>query len=184
MINKRGQSLVELTLIMPILVLLLIGMAELGWLMRDYMVLDNNTREIARLAGRGADYVMEEWDKEESKVLEWANGLSLENASISQYYVTIKMGDDGIAYVSDTRLYERGDTGFIRADLGPYIEQHQTVHNTIMAQDSEARPKDMIMVFVKVVISRKPLTGIFGTRPMTIKSEAVFRVNVTRGLVR
>lgn len=182
-INYRGQSLVEFALITPILLLLLVGMAELGWLMRDYMVLDNNTREIARLAGRGVDYVIEEWAEEESVVLTWADSLGLAEASISQYYVTIKMGDE-IAYVSDERMYERGDTNFVVPDLMPYVEEHQTIHNIIMSEGNEARPKDLIVVFVKVVTERWPLTGIFGTRPMAIQSKTVFRVNVTRGLVR
>lgn len=182
--GHKGQSLVEFALITPILILLLVGMAELGWLMRDYMILDNCTRELGRLAGKGVDYVMEEWTIEDSMVLEWADGLGLNDASISQYYVTIKVDEDGVAYVSDERIYERGDTGFVVPDLAPYVEEHQTIHNIIMAQDIDARPNDLIVVFVKVVAERGPLTGIFGTKPMTIKSKVIFRVNISRGLVR
>jgi Flp pilus assembly protein TadG len=180
----KGQSLVEFVLIIPALVLLLVSMAELSWLAHDYMVLDNNTREIGRLAGKGVDYVIEDWNEEDSSVLAWADYLGLRSASISQYYVTIKVGDDGVTYVSNERMLTRGDTEFVVPNLTPYIKEHQTIHNMIVAEDSKTRPKDLIVVFVKVVAQRKPLTGLFGNGPMTIRSKAVFRVNVLRGLVK
>jgi Flp pilus assembly protein TadG len=49
---KRGQALVETALIAPILVFLLIGVWEVGWALRGYLVLANANREAARFAVR------------------------------------------------------------------------------------------------------------------------------------
>lgn len=47
-----GQALVETAIIAPILVFLLIGVWEVGWALRGYLVLANANREAARFAVR------------------------------------------------------------------------------------------------------------------------------------
>lgn len=51
--RERGQSLVELALSLPILLLLLIGVIEGGAMVRDFMTLGNAVREGARAAALG-----------------------------------------------------------------------------------------------------------------------------------
>lgn len=51
--RERGQALVELALVAPLLILLLLGTAELGHAFNAYITLVNATREGARLAARG-----------------------------------------------------------------------------------------------------------------------------------
>jgi hypothetical protein len=50
---RRGQSLVEMTLILPIMLLMFIGVLEVGWALRGYLTLLNASREAARFAARG-----------------------------------------------------------------------------------------------------------------------------------
>jgi len=45
----RGQSVVELTLVTPILIVLLMGLAEIGWFANNYLILLEVTRVGARL---------------------------------------------------------------------------------------------------------------------------------------
>ena len=52
--QERAQSLVEMTLITPLLLLMFIGVLEVGWALRGYLVLINADREAARFAARGA----------------------------------------------------------------------------------------------------------------------------------
>lgn len=52
--GAKGQSLVELALTLPILLILLLGLVELGFALRAYLVLVNVSRETARYASRGA----------------------------------------------------------------------------------------------------------------------------------
>ena len=49
---QKGQSLVELAIVTPILIFMLIGVFELGYALRAYLVLVNANREAARFAVR------------------------------------------------------------------------------------------------------------------------------------
>lgn len=51
--KQKGQSLVEFALVLPLLLMLLIGLAEVGFGYYDYMVLASANREGVRLASRG-----------------------------------------------------------------------------------------------------------------------------------
>lgn len=51
--RERGQSLVETALILPILLLMFIGVLEVGWALRGYLTLLNSSREAARFVARG-----------------------------------------------------------------------------------------------------------------------------------
>jgi hypothetical protein len=50
--QPSGQALVESALIFSIIVFLLIGVLELGWVLRAYLILTNASREAARFAVR------------------------------------------------------------------------------------------------------------------------------------
>ena len=50
--NGLGQALVEMTLFMPLLLLILVGLLEIGWAIRGYLVLSQITREVARYGAR------------------------------------------------------------------------------------------------------------------------------------
>ena len=51
--SKKGQSLVEMAIITPILLIMFIGVIEVGWAVRNFVVVQNATREAARFAARG-----------------------------------------------------------------------------------------------------------------------------------
>ncbi len=51
--NKKGQSLVETAIIAPLLLLMFLGVVEVGWALRNFIVLQNANREAARFAARG-----------------------------------------------------------------------------------------------------------------------------------
>jgi hypothetical protein len=50
---NKGQSLVEMTLLAPLLLLLFIGVLEVGWAIRGYVTLVNADREATRFSARG-----------------------------------------------------------------------------------------------------------------------------------
>lgn len=50
--RTEGQSLVEMAIITPLLIFFLIGVFEVGWALRNYLVLVNVNREITRFAVR------------------------------------------------------------------------------------------------------------------------------------
>jgi hypothetical protein len=51
--RKRGQGLVEFAVALPVLIMLLIGVVEIGFALRSYLIVVNATREGARFASRG-----------------------------------------------------------------------------------------------------------------------------------
>jgi hypothetical protein len=51
--GQKGQSLVEMAIITPLLLLMFIGVVEVGWAIRGYIVLVNADREATRFAARG-----------------------------------------------------------------------------------------------------------------------------------
>ena len=51
--TERGQGMLELALILPVLLLLMLGVVEMGYALRNYLVVVNATREGGRFASRG-----------------------------------------------------------------------------------------------------------------------------------
>ena len=49
----RGQGLLELAVILPVLLILLMGLVEIGYALRDYLIVVNASREGCRFAARG-----------------------------------------------------------------------------------------------------------------------------------
>lgn len=54
--RERGASLVEVGLILPLLILLAIGLSEIGFLVVDYLTVSNAAREGARTGAAAADF--------------------------------------------------------------------------------------------------------------------------------
>jgi hypothetical protein len=51
--RKSGQGLVEMAIMTPLLLIMFIGVLEVGWALRGYMIILNASREAARFAARG-----------------------------------------------------------------------------------------------------------------------------------
>lgn len=56
--SRKGQSIIELTFITPLLLVLLLSMVEFGTLVSNYLTLTHLTREGANLASRGTTPAM------------------------------------------------------------------------------------------------------------------------------
>jgi hypothetical protein len=63
--RERGQSVLEMTMITPLLIILLVGLVEIGWFARNYLTLLEVTRVGARrgavLSGDNSPLVWNEW---------------------------------------------------------------------------------------------------------------------------
>jgi len=51
--RRRGATLVEFALILPLILGILLGILEFGWMIKNYLTLANATREGARIASVG-----------------------------------------------------------------------------------------------------------------------------------
>ena len=52
---REGQSLVEMALVLPVLILLFCGIADFGWIIANTLIVENGSREGARLGTVVAD---------------------------------------------------------------------------------------------------------------------------------
>jgi Flp pilus assembly protein TadG len=51
--SNNGQAMVEMVLILPLILLLIVGIAEFGFMFSNYLTLNNVSREAARYASLG-----------------------------------------------------------------------------------------------------------------------------------
>jgi hypothetical protein len=180
--TENGQSLVEFVLAIPALIILLFGVVELGHLFADYMVLDQQTREWARYAGKGVDYFRYEDIGPDStffKIIE-SIGLTPEMSAIEITYVRIGKDDDGNAVKTDedTEVWGRVD----EVEFSPLdVEQMIAGHQEVLAINPRALP--ITWVGVSMAKWHEPVTHFFDFirhEPFPIKAQAVFRVGVVR----
>lgn len=76
--NSKGQSLVEIAIVLPILILIVMGIIEFGLLFNNYIIIANASREAARKAALGGT------DSEIIQVVEnMTTTLNLSNMNIS-----------------------------------------------------------------------------------------------------
>ena len=54
--NKKGQSVVEMALLLPVLLLILLGIIEFGRIYGAYMIISNAARDGARVGSVGGTY--------------------------------------------------------------------------------------------------------------------------------
>jgi len=83
--NQRGASIVEFAIVVPILIALLIGIIEFGWLFTGWVIITGAAREGARVAVVGNESEISE------RVLNHTDLLPFQNVDVSDYDV----GDPG-----------------------------------------------------------------------------------------
>ncbi len=54
--QQRGQSLMELAVILSLLIFMLVGVVEFGYMLNQYITLVEGTREVARVASKGEPF--------------------------------------------------------------------------------------------------------------------------------
>ena len=82
--NEKGQAMVEFALILPVLLLLVMGIAEFGMMFNSYLSVQNATREGARIGIVGASN-----EEIEERILNTSPSLKKERITI-----TIDPGND------------------------------------------------------------------------------------------
>ena len=108
--NEEGQALVEFALVLPLLILILCGIVDFGWIYYNQITLNNAAREGARYAVIHYDPSTEWKDEAEFRMLDSMVGVDSATAIVSdpegqQITATVK---------SDTRLL----TAFISTLFG------------------------------------------------------------------
>lgn len=119
--HEWGQSMVELALTLPLLVVLLVGLVEVAFIGRTYLVLLEGTREGARLGARGAaiysndsihtlveqDLSREGYDTEALMDVFIVRAVVGPGQTVSDYEVTSMRGSGRTPYLSKALLTSR-----------------------------------------------------------------------------
>lgn len=181
-IRQSGQALVEFVLFLPILIITLLGLVEVGFLFHDYMILADQVRELARYGAQGIAFYALEDVGPDSNLFANAKGMGLthENSAIRVVYVTIGKDEGGNATLEGATITNWGRTDeveFPPLDTELMITEHQRV----LGMSPQASP----ITWVGVAVARwhGSATGFFdwlGDEPIAIKDQAVFRVAYSR----
>jgi hypothetical protein len=99
--RRRGSTLVEFALIVPVLLAMLLGIIEFGWLAKNHLVLANAAREGARAAslGKTTTEIQDRVNSACATLPDIANRLTInlqrDDSATSGYSYTIALGDSG-----------------------------------------------------------------------------------------
>ena len=126
----RGQSIVELALVLPILLLFAVGLTEVGFTMYDYMRLANANREGVRLAARGPRY---DDDTVIDRVVASGGTSSNEGGVVEPYFDT----DENLCVIVTRIPAENGDQ-FSRAIRGTLPEDYEPLNIDLIEQENNA----------------------------------------------
>lgn len=114
--SEKGQSLVEFSLVLPILVLLLFGIIDFGRIFHAYLTVDHAGREAARAASIGKS------GPEAEQVA--VNAASSINLSLDQVHVNIGMSG------SDAEVIITYPINFITPIIGDYFSENFALTDT------------------------------------------------------
>jgi len=205
---ERGQGLLELVVVLPVLLILLLGIVEIGYALRDYLIVANACREGTRFAARGrfsddnvgervvsAGGVVRLGDPPSDVPFLRTHGTEPNTAIIVTH---IPMDSDG--EVSDYTVWISGvvpsEAGGVRpiqaadsvisATMPQIIQRHRAATQSINATREEAmyEPMENHIVVVEVFFMHHPL---FHTRllplpdPWLMHAQTEMRVITDRG---
>lgn len=142
--EERGQSVVELALLLPLLVLIAIGVVEVGYAMRNYMVVGTAAREGIRFAARGRFT-----DMDIARQAVTAGGMSNINEGTPFLRTS---GSDPNTGIIITHIPVRDD--------GTVISKTVYVTGTICLSDTRAIETNDSRVTIDTVVSRTVQTTI------------------------
>ena len=168
--KERGQAMVETVLVLPILLLLMVGVVEVGAALRNYLAVANAAREGARFAARGyylsdseIDYVFDRIINA-SGVVDGRSFLRTEgedkNAEVIITYVEVISSVTGTYNEQAWRLPEPWEyTSTVSADQ--IMEQHGAFEGEIQSKREEAGydPTSNDVVVVEIFFDHDPFWG-------------------------
>lgn len=105
--GARGQSLVELTITLPVLLVMLMGLTEIGWFANNYLTLLDVAREAGRFAATGDPLAWNEIDTTNYSAMDCEQDIAFYNDHDTTVNYTAWPGPDLAAW----GYSERGEVG-------------------------------------------------------------------------
>src|SRR5690606_19142585 len=178
--REKGASLVETSLVLPLLLMLAIGGVEVGFLVIDYLTISNAAREGARTGAAAANYVDSSGVDADDLIVEAVEqvGCNLRYSTLES--VTIYKADGDGNPIDPTNLLNEytgtvdcatGSTGLTCSNGCPW--DVRTRYRGMPEPDK---------VGVEVVFHHEPVIGFLPFPTVTFRERAVMRLEPdTRG---
>jgi hypothetical protein len=178
-LQEKGASLVEVGIILPLLILLAIGLSEIGFLVVDYLTVTNAAREGARTGAAAADFNQGGVD---------ADDLILE--SVEEAACNLRFGDlqmvrifqaDGVGDPITGAINEYSPTGALDCDA-PSTNLGCDNGCPWTAASRDRVPPGLDVLGVEVTFSHTSVTGLFPFPTVDWTETAVMQIEPdTRG---
>jgi hypothetical protein len=177
--GEKGQSLAELALVMPLLLMILISMVEVGWAMRSQLIVTTAGREAARFAGRRVfDY--EEIDEVAEVALLSLNPIYEGPNANTTIIITKVQIPAGAGWTID------GGQPYVKGDLPVESRMEPADYNQIAQENSEYFTTEDNLVVVEIFYDHNLLLGSriaggwIGLGPLRLYSRSINRIGVSR----
>jgi hypothetical protein len=184
--GESGQSLAELALVMPLLLMILIAMVEVGWAMRSHLIVSTASREAARFAARRV------FDYPEIEEVASVAMLSLnpvyEGADANATIIITKVqidaeGNDPV--IDGGQPYVKGDLP-VESGMDYAAYQQIAADNVVFNAAHTGIDSENNVVVVEVFYDHELLLGSrmvgdwIGLGPLRLYSRSISRIGVSR----
>jgi hypothetical protein len=196
----EGQSLVEMAFALPVLLIMLLGMVELGLLLRAHLVVVNANREATRYAARGThtdeDIAIRAFVSFAGQLPAQLDGDDANvKIIVSRFYVPADGDPDDVyawpQYITGTLGAEIEEAGGAdsQVDLETYLEELrlETIkfNEDLLDSEPDATPTSQDVVLVEIFhrhaeVLHAPIVDLFFPDQMIVYSKTVMRVSRSR----
>jgi hypothetical protein len=181
--RESGASLIEVAIVLPILLLLGIGLAEVGFLVIDYLTVTNAAREGARTGAAAADYDIGTTDADDlilNAVEEAACNLEFGALDTVTIYRADANGEIPVPPGGGVNLYV--NSGSLMCNSSSHGLSNGPGCCPWDPSDRERVPPNLDVLGVQVTFTHQSVTGIFPFPTVTWTESAVMQIEPdTRG---
>ncbi|HLU31104.1 MAG TPA: TadE family protein [Acidimicrobiia bacterium] len=172
----RGATLVEMALVFPILVLIIMGVAEIGLYFKDYLTVTYASREGVRVAAFAGDSI-----DADCQVLvavgEFLGNANLEKLDRVEIYVATQDGTQTPGATNTARLKEGGDPTACNEPALPDDGWLRTTNKPATDRQVTAGAGPLDIVGVRIVMDHEWVTGFPPFRgEVTVNETTIMRV--------
>jgi len=166
--RSRGQSLVELALVLPLLILLLGGLVETVFYVRNYLALLEASREGARIGARGsANYDDSEIDALVQQDLS-RQGIDTTTGLVDVIIVRAEVGPgEAVTNYSAVRMHDSSQ---------PVYLTRLKLHERLQARDPKARLVAVELYYNHRPVLGLPLVSVIFPNPMLLHTYSIMRM--------
>ena len=175
-LRERGSSLVEVGLILPVLILIAVGLSEIGFLVVDYLTVTNAAREGARTGAAAADFPTAD-DLILQAVEEASCNLRFGDLELVRVFKADAVGDPIVGSINE---YTPSGSGL--ACDSPLIDLACTNFCPWVASSRDRVPPTLDVLGVELTFSHTSVTGIFPFPTVDWTETAIMQIEPdTRG---